>query len=88
MTELKKGETQGYDLGAFRFSWRKRPAGRAVQCYEQILGFSFSNTILFLKNVDCEKDVSFCEQKTEYLGLKNRIEQPLPRRFGKWRKLL
>jgi len=43
---------------------------RAVQCYEQILGFSFSNTILFLKSVDCEKYASFCEQKTEYLGLK------------------
>ena len=28
-----------YDLGAFHLSWRKRPAGRAVQCYEQILGF-------------------------------------------------
>ena len=33
-----------FHLGAFHLSWRKRPAGRAVQCYEQILGFSFSNT--------------------------------------------
>ena len=37
--------------------------------FEQILGFSFSKTILFQKSVDYEKDVSFCEQKTEYLGL-------------------
>jgi len=51
-------------------------ARRVVQFYTQTLGFSISNTIFFVKNIESEKNGSFYEQKTECLGLKNRTEQP------------
>ena len=45
-------------------------ARRVVQFYTQTLGFSISNTIFFVKNIESEKNGSFYEQKTECLGLK------------------